>query len=124
MCVEVRGQLAGVGSLLPPCRTQGSSRGHQPWQWAPLPLSYPCPLQFFLNLELRSLMLHGILSGLGLALRSLALVVSQRPLVSKKMSTLRLASGFAAWGCTEDRVGGSGGQEGVGVSPIACPFLP
>jgi hypothetical protein len=34
---EARGQLSGVGSLLPPCGPHGLSSGCQAWQQAPLP---------------------------------------------------------------------------------------
>lgn len=29
MCVKVRGQLAAIASLLPPCESQGLKSGHQ-----------------------------------------------------------------------------------------------
>ena len=35
--VEVRGQLEGVGSPLPPCGSQRSNSGLQAWQQVPLP---------------------------------------------------------------------------------------
>ena len=38
--VEVRGQLAGVGSFLLPCASQELNPGSQAWQQAPYPLSH------------------------------------------------------------------------------------
>ena len=40
MCVEVKGQLVGVGPLLPPCGSQGSTSGGQAWQQVPVPTSH------------------------------------------------------------------------------------
>jgi hypothetical protein len=39
-CVEVRGQLAGVSSLLPPTGSLGSNLGPWPWWQVPLLLSF------------------------------------------------------------------------------------
>lgn len=44
--VEVKGQLAGIGSLLPPCRFQGWSFGHQAWWQVPHPLIHPTGAKF------------------------------------------------------------------------------
>lgn len=41
VCVSVRGQLAGIGFLLPLCGSQGSNTGCQSWQQAPLLLIHP-----------------------------------------------------------------------------------
>jgi hypothetical protein len=37
MYVEIRGQLAGVSSLLPSCGSQGPNSGDHIWQQMPLP---------------------------------------------------------------------------------------
>jgi hypothetical protein len=47
-CVEVRGQLSGVGSFLPLVWVLGNWTGWQPWWQAPLLLSHShskCPLE-------------------------------------------------------------------------------
>lgn len=40
MHVEVKGQLAGVGYLLLPCRFWGSNSGYQAWWQVLLPISH------------------------------------------------------------------------------------
>ena len=39
-CVEVRGQLADMGSLLPPCGVQGLNSGHRVWWQVSLPTGH------------------------------------------------------------------------------------
>lgn len=44
-CAEIRGQLAGTGSHLPPCRSCDLNSGHQAWWQVPLPAVPSCLAQ-------------------------------------------------------------------------------
>lgn len=64
--MEVRGQFAGVGYLLPLYGSQESNSSHQAWQQAPLPVSFLTgPLPYFLEDKVSlNLKINNCLSGL------------------------------------------------------------
>lgn len=42
MCMEIRGQLVEIGSLLSPCGSDGLNSDHQAWSQTPLPPEPSC----------------------------------------------------------------------------------
>lgn len=58
--MEARGQLSGVGSVLPPCGLWRSKPGHQAWQQLPISLVLAFNLVLMLLVFVRSGLGHGI----------------------------------------------------------------